>query len=220
QNGLAPLHPQFDYLKNTVSVYNDFRNSFKNYVVEAKVYNLDSKLVWSKTTTVNIPADGVVNDAIKIVFPDNITQVHFIKLKLKDNAGKVIADAFYWRSKDAYKGSKTMTGPAVSGFEDMNKLPKAKLEVTTKKELLKGKSFLQVQVSNPSNALSFFTQLKLQDGKGNNLAPAYYSDNFFCLLPGESKKVTIEIPAASNHHHLQLVTDAFNAKAITININN
>ncbi|RYE13642.1 MAG: glycoside hydrolase family 2, partial [Sphingobacteriaceae bacterium] len=69
QNGLAPLHPQFDYLKNTVSIYNDYRTAFANYSVEAAVYNFDSKKVWVKTVSVNVPADGVVNDAIKIDFP-------------------------------------------------------------------------------------------------------------------------------------------------------
>lgn len=215
QNGLAPLHPQFDYLKNTVSVYNDYRKGFNNYSVEATVYDINSKLVLTKTSTVNIPADGVVNDAIKLTFPDNITQVHFIKLKLKNTAGKVIADAFYWRSKDVYKGAWTMTGPAVSGFADINKLPKAKLSIVTSKHFVNGKLFIQVKVNNTSSSLSFFTQLKLQDGNGNNLAPSYYTDNFFSLLPGELKMVTIEVTGVNVHtKKLQLITEAFNTASI------
>jgi hypothetical protein len=216
QNGLAPLHAQYDYYKNTVSVYNDFRKAYKGYSVEAVVYDLNSKAVWSKSIQVNLPADGVVNDAIKIDFPENLTQVHFIKLKLKDATGKLVNDSFYWRSKDAYTGAWSMTGPAVSGFKDINKLPKAKLNVSAKKVSIAGKQSLRVIISNPSKSLSFFTQLKLQDGKGNNWSPAYYSDNFFSLLPGKKKQVTIEIPTAANK--IQLVTDAFNADAVTINI--
>jgi mannosylglycoprotein endo-beta-mannosidase len=214
QNGLAPLHPQFDYLKNTVSIYNDYRKAFANYSVEATVYDFDSKKVWAKTVQVNIPADGVVNDAIKIDFPENLTQVHFIKLILKDNSGKVIADSFYWRSKDKYTGAWTMTGPAVSGFEDINKLPEATLKTVWKKKYVNGKLAIEVNVNNSSKALSFFNQLKLQDGKGNNIAPTYYSDNFFSLLPGETKTVTIETEQSNTTSTMKLITEGWNTKPV------
>ena len=212
QNGLAPLHPQFDYLKNSVSVYNDYRQSFAAYTVEATVYNLDACQVWKKTATVNIPADGVVNDAVKIDFPENITQVHFIKLTLKDKSGKPVNDAFYWRSKDSYKGAWTMTGPAVSGFSDINKLKPVNLDVSVKKERRTKKRFLIITVANPSQGLSFFTQLKLQHPDGSSVTPAFYSDNFFSLLPGEVKHVEIELPAGAGLKNLVLVTGAINSK--------
>lgn len=209
QNGLAPLHPQYDYLKNTVSVYNDFRKAYPGCQVEATVYTLDAKAVWTKTAAVDIPSDGVVNDAIKIEFPDNLTQVHFIKLKLKDKTGTVIADSFYWRSKDPYRGAWTMTGPAVSGFEDINKLNKAKIHTSA---TFDQKGTIRAVISNQSKSISFFTQLKLQDTHGKSISPAYYTDNFFCLLPGESKKVTIKFSRIDlPEHHFQLVTDGFNA---------
>ncbi len=57
---------------------------------------------------------------------------------------------------------------------------------------LEQEEMLTVKVSNPSVTVAFFTQLKLQDEKGRSVRPAFYSDNFFNLLPGESKTVTIE----------------------------
>ena len=214
QNGLAPLHPQFDYLKNTVSVYNDLRKPFKDYSVEATVYDLDSKVVSVKSAKVNIPADGVVNDALKLDFPADITQMHFISLKLKNSLGKVIADAFYWRSKNVYKGAWTMTGPAVSGFQDLNKMPKVDLKVVTGVLNNSTKKVILATVGNPSKALAFFTQLKLQDGDGNNISPSYYSDNFFTLLPGESKQITIEVAASSiRSGKTVLITNALNSSS-------
>jgi mannosylglycoprotein endo-beta-mannosidase len=218
QNGLAPLHPQFDYLKNTVSVYNDYRKAFNGYTVNATVYDINSKQVSMQSATINIPADGVVNDALRIVFPSNITSAHFIKLTLKDKLGKLVADAFYWRSKDAYKGAWTMTGPAVSGFEEINKLPKAKLDVIVNQHIANNKGYLQVTVNNTSSSLSFFTQLKLQNSNGKNLAPTFYSDNFFSLLPGEHKTVNIEIPLLTGKEKVRLITDSFNANAVVNNI--
>jgi len=63
--------------------------------------------------------------------------------------------------------------------------------------------------------LAFFTQLKLQDGNGNNISPSYYSDNFFSLLPGESKQITIEVTASSFHPgKTVLITNALNSNSI------
>lgn len=209
QNGLAPLHPQFDYLKNTVSVYNDYRTAFNNYTVEAIVYDFNSKPVLNLNKQINIPGDGVVNDAIKIDFPE-ISQVHFIKLILKDDKGNQVSDAFYWRSNDKYKGAWTMTGPAVSGFQDMNNLASTtlKLETTNDKNIIKAK------VSNTGNSLSFFTELKLKDSNDKMVKAAFYSDNFVNLLPGESKLITIELPQGVEIKDTKLIVDSWNAKEV------
>ncbi len=209
QNALQPLHPQFDYIKNTVSVNNDFRKSFSDYKLIAKVFNSQANEVWKKEKTINIPEDGVVNDAIKIDFPNDISQIHFIKLILEDKNGNKVGDAFYWRSKDKYEGAWTMTGPAVSGFEEINKLEKIDLKVESE---LQDEKF-KVKITNNSSALSFFTQLKLQDNNGKSISPAFYSDNFFNLLPGESKVVTIQfskedVPSGT----MKLIVDGWNAK--------
>lgn len=68
QNALEPLHAQFDYLKNTVSVCNDYYQSFKNYKVKADVYDLNSKKVFSYSQRIDIGEDEVLNDLFKIVF--------------------------------------------------------------------------------------------------------------------------------------------------------
>lgn len=212
QNGLAPLHPQYDYLKNTVSVYNDYRTGFKDYSVTATVYDINSKQILSLTKKIDIPADGLVKDAIKIKFPEDISQVHFIKLVLKNSAGETVSDAFYWRSKDEYKGAWTLTGPAVSGFQELSKLPKVKPGINVATKIINGKYIIDAVVTNSSNAIAFFTQLKLQNEKGGMIRPAYYSDNFFSLLPGETKKVTIEISEEqAKQRHLNLTLDGWNA---------
>ena len=82
----------------------------------AQVYDINSTKVFEESAVVNLPSDGVVNDALTIRFPENISQVHFIKLILKDEKGKDVSSNFYWRSNDKYEGSKTLTGPAASGL--------------------------------------------------------------------------------------------------------
>ena len=192
QNALEPLHAQFDYLKNTVSVYNDYYQAFKNYKVTAEVYDLNSKKVWSKSQQIDIPEDGVVNDIFTIDFPANITQVHFIKLRLYDDKKKEIANTFYWRSNDKYEGSKTLTGPTSSGFEDLSKLKQVQLKTQYKVYQENGRHFIKAEIKNTSSTLAFFTQLQLLDENRMPVRPSFYADNFFSLLPGESKSIVIE----------------------------
>lgn len=218
QNGLAPLHPQFDYYKNTVSVYNDYRKSFPDHTVEAMIYDLNSKLVHSQSKKINIPADGTVKDALKLDFNDAITQVHFIKLTLRSPAGKEVAEAFYWRSKDPYKGAWTMTGPAVSGFSDINKLPKTVLSGHAKKRTVNEKVFLTVRIKNMSDKISFFTQVRLMDKNGAVLPATFYSDNFFSLLPGEIRNITIEVSRDNWPNAKKLVAESINADRVTLSV--
>ena len=191
-NSLEPLHAQFDYLKNTVSVVNDYYQAFNNYKVIAQVYNMDSKKVLEESAVVNLPEDGVVNDAITLRFPENISQVHFIRLVLQDEKGNEVSSNFYWRSKDKYEGKKTVTGPAASGFADLNNMKPSKVKLTYKTREENGRYFVDITLKNTAKTIAFFNQLQLLDAKMSPIRPSFYTDNFFTLMPGEKKSVTIE----------------------------
>lgn len=220
QHALEPLHAQFDYLKNTVSVYNDYYQSFKDYKVTADVYDMNSRKVWSRSKTIDIPEDGVVNDAFAIDFPTNITQVHFIKLRLLDAQGKEIASTFYWRSNDKYEGKTTKTGPTTSGFEDLSKLKQVQLKSSLKTYVKDGRHFVEATVKNPSSTLAFFTQLQLLDKSGKPVRPSFYTDNYFSLLPGESKHITIETATSDMPDSPTFVVKGWNIKRQTYPVNN
>jgi len=193
QNALEPLHAQFHYLKNTASVYNDYYQSFANYKLTADVYDMNSKKVASFSKILPlIPEDGVLNDVIKIDFNATITPVHFIKLCLYDDNGKEVSNNFYWRSSDKYGGKETLTGPASSGFEPLASMKKTSL--LTKSSVYKkdNRYFIDLEIKNNTKVIAFFTQLQLLDKAKKPVRPSFYTDNFFSLLPGETKHVQIE----------------------------
>lgn len=192
QNACEPLHPQFDYLKNTVSVVNDYYKSFSNYKVAAEVYDLNMKKIFSNEAPVNLPEDGVVNDIFKIDFSRSTSSIQFIKLQLLNEKNKLVGSNFYWRSNNEYKGSKTLTGPATAGFQDINKLAKTKITVKYSCTVRNGKHFIDIDLRNTGNSISFFTQIQWLDTKGKPVRPSFYTDNFICLMPGEDKKIQIE----------------------------
>jgi exo-1,4-beta-D-glucosaminidase len=48
-----------------------------------------------------------------------------------------------------------------------------------------------VTVENPTNALAFFVHLAVTKGQGGEeVAPAFWEDNYFSLLPGEKRTVS------------------------------
>ena len=48
----------------------------------------------------------------------------------------------------------------------------------------------KVKVKNPSNRLAFFVQLALTKGAGGSeILPVLWDDNYFSLLPGESREI-------------------------------
>jgi hypothetical protein len=192
QNATEPLHPQFDYLKNTVSVVNDYYQSFRNYKVRAEVYDLNSRKVFTKEEIVNLPEDGVANDLFKIEFPEKISKVHFIKLYLFSEKGELAGSNFYWRSNSKYEGKNTLTGPTTAGFQDIDNLPVTKISAKYQIRKQEGKHFIDLTLRNTGGKLSFFTQIQWLDINGAPVRPSFYTDNFICLLPSESKTITIE----------------------------
>lgn len=217
-NSLEPLHPQFDYLKNTVSVVNDYYQAFHGYTVTAEVYDINSKLVWKQSAKVDLPEDGVANNVIKIDFPKNISQVHFIKLRLLDDKGKQVGDNFYWRSNDEYKGRTTVTGPCTSGFEDLSKLPTVRLTTKVKKAVRDGRGYLDVKVKNSGKAIAFFAQMMAQDKNGKSVKPCYFTDNFLCLLPGEEKTISVDMDKAQASVADHLLVKGWNVEKETIKL--
>ncbi|WP_300698764.1 discoidin domain-containing protein [Bacteroides sp.] len=118
---------------------------------------------------------------------EGLSDVHFIRLKLKDKSGRVISENNYWRGNDRLD------------FTALNKLSKAELKTSSKLVKSEGKAEIQAVVTNPKSAKSVAFAVHVQavrTSDGERLLPAIMSDNYFTLMPGESKSVTINFDEA------------------------
>ena len=214
QNATESVHPQFDFLKNTVSVANDLPEAFPGCSISVELYDLQTKKVWSVRKKVDVPAEATACDVVTVPFPEDITPVHFLKLRLFGPDGEQIGSNFYWRSNDKYLGAKTVSGPCSAGFQAINQLPvvklRAKASVSTAENC---ENVVTVSLRNNSRSLAFFTRLQWLDPDGKPIRPSYYSDNFFSLLPSESKTVTISnLPSDLPSGRCTLVIGGFHQK--------
>lgn len=68
----------------------------------------------------------------------------------------------------------------------------AKVKLSYKTRQADGRYFVDIVMKNTSNGIAFFNQLQFLNSKMSPIRPSFYSDNFFSLIPGEKKTVTIE----------------------------
>jgi hypothetical protein len=200
-HALEPVHIQYDYLKGTVSVSNDYVEEQKGLKAKAEVYDMNSRKVNTVSAPVDVPADGVANDILSVAIPDGITPVFFIALELTDAKGNVLSRNFYWRSTSKYEGKQTVTGPCTSGFEPLATMPEAKPTVTARRLPDKdGCNEWEVTIKN-GKRIAFFCQLLLTDAADKPIHGTYYSDNFISLLPGQKQVITIRTPQRDSQNY-------------------
>jgi len=74
----------------------------------------------------------------------------------------------------------------------------------------------EVEVSNPGKVPALEVRLTLRDAKtGERILPAYYEDNYFSLLPGESR--TMQIESRSDAKAVRVALDGWNIESCNLN---
>ncbi len=192
------LHPQYAYDDNAVYVINAYYKDFENLKVTAKVLNSDLSVKLNRTETIGVAADGKTK-AFVIDGLDDLSTTYFLQLTLDDADGKRISDNFYWlsTSKDIpgeVNGSWSnykIRPKSIADYTRLNQLPTLDLNATCAIRPQGEESLAEVTVANRTDQLAFSIHLAIKKGQdGEEVAPTYWKDNYFCLLPNESKTVT------------------------------
>lgn len=56
----------------------------------------------------------------------------------------------------------------------------------------------EVTVNNPTDKVAFMIRLTAKDEQGQLICPAYWSDNYLILAPGETRSLKLAIPGNKN----------------------
>ena len=100
-------------------------------------------------------------------------------------------DVIDWTAPD-YPAAQLKTYADFTGLQD---LQPAKVSVAWNSVPGDPDQVDNVTVRNESKNLAFFVHLTVLKGQnGGDVAPVYWSDNYFPLLPGESRLVTATYP--------------------------
>jgi Exo-beta-D-glucosaminidase Ig-fold domain len=122
-----------------------------------------------------------------VEWPSTLSAVHFVKLELRDAAGKLISDNFYWRALPEHQDD----------LKALGNLPVETLGASVIRRDAEGKVFVTVTLQNTGKDIALMTHLQLRRKRsGERVLPVYYSDNYVSLLPNETRTITIEAASA------------------------
>jgi exo-1,4-beta-D-glucosaminidase len=208
KHAMEPLHVQYGYDDQSVAVVNDTYQERKGMKVRARIYSLDAKLLADKQASIDVPADGAVK-AFDLPRPDGLTMTYFLKLDLRDARGKSVSDNFYWLSAKpdtldwAHKQDTVYTPQAEFGdLTGLALLPQVALQTTALLEQKPGapSGKVHVRIKNASVSIAFQVHLRLANkNDDSDLAPVFWDDNYFSLLPGEERIISATYDASELH---------------------
>jgi exo-1,4-beta-D-glucosaminidase len=193
-----PVHVQYSYDDNSVAVVNSTYEALRGMKVEARIYDLHAKEKGSRNATLDLAADSSTK-AFDLPTPDGLSTTYFLKLELRDAAGKLVSDNFYWLSTKVdtlawAKRTDTDYTPQ-KDFADLTglqSLSKTKLKIGKSVPSGAPDNLVVVSVENTGDSVAFMVHPRLTRGNGGeDVVPVFWSDNYFSLLPGEKKTVIV-----------------------------
>jgi exo-1,4-beta-D-glucosaminidase len=194
-----PVHLQYSYDDHSIWVVNALYRDLKDLQVSARLLDFDLKEEFAKTASINVGADSG-RRAFAVEVPGGLTTTFFLQLKLQDSAGKTLSDNFYWLSTvpdtagvRAERGEVFRNTPkSVADLTALSKLPPVTVTQTSRFEKKDVETLGYVTVANTTDKLAFAVHLAVNKGKdGEEILPSYWQDNYFSLMPGEKRSVTV-----------------------------
>ena len=191
------LHAQYNYDDHSISLVSSQYTPANGLKVAATVYNLDMAQKFAKQVTVDAGPDSS-QKLFALPNIDGLTPTYFLRLTVDDAGGKRLSTNTYWLSTKPEKldwEKSTWYYTPTADFADytaLKQLATVKLKLSSRTGQEGGNDVTHVTISNPGKALAFFVRLKLAKGKGGQeVLPVIYQDNYFSLLPGEKRDLTI-----------------------------
>jgi hypothetical protein len=202
-----PLHVQLDLSNYNVTVVNTTGAAAADLTITASVYSLDNKSQLHREEHHDAPANTEVDAFMLDLGPLLGDGVVLVKLELHNASGQLISDNFYWL------GAKT------SSLRALNKLPAANLSATATSTRAGDEVRVHVRLQNQGTAAALSNKLTLLNSRdGSRILPAYYSDNYVSLLPGETRDIDIQYPAAAVQDAPQVSLRGWNFGSRTVAI--
>ena len=195
RHAAVPLHIQLNLNDSSICVINQTTRNTGKINAVIRLFDLHGKQVSERKEPVILEAQSTKLLG-KVVLPSGGNGIYFLRLQLLDEINSELDENFYW-----------LTAKPKS-YEALNELTLVKLQVSTEKsengkapeQGNAGKGQMIVTISNPGMETAFFIRLKVVDDKGELVLPCYLDENFFTLLPGESRKVKLDITKAFNRN--------------------
>jgi hypothetical protein len=184
QKACEPVHAQLNLSDGSVDLIN--LGDARPFNVRTLVEGLDGKTLSDHTDQVQAAGD----DRTSVSKPDLATlaagHTVLVMLEVSDATGAPVSDNFYWWAADE------------ASLRELNSLPQAQLTASAAAASANGERTVTVRIKNTGTAAALMIKLTLNNAAtGRRILPAYYSDNYVSLLPGEERSVSVAFPAGN-----------------------
>ncbi len=200
-----PLHVQLDPSDYSVAVVNTTTTAQPGLTITANVYSLENKPLLHHEERKDAAADSVTPGFKLELAPLLANGMVLVKLEARNASGQLLSENLYW------------LGEKSSSYRQLNHLPEAKLSAsaTYAPSSDAGHVHLRLENHGPTAALANKVTL-LNTSDGSRILPAYFSDNYVSLLPGETREIEIEYPAGAAKGAPQLSLRGWNMAPRTV----
>ncbi|MGI4870899.1 MAG: glycosyl hydrolase 2 galactose-binding domain-containing protein [Janthinobacterium lividum] len=199
QKACEPLHVQWNLDDHQVVVVNTTLQPLTSGRVTCAVYDVAGHALATETRAVQaLPNQLATVGTPQLPAPP--PPVYLVRLTLTDSAGKTLSTNEYWQKSTAE-----------GNFQAFNSLPPVRLE----QRLLRQDAAthtLTYELVNPAATPAVAIQLTLQNDQQQPVLPAYFSDGYFTLLPGERKVITVQCHNGIDTKTLRLLAKGYNSR--------
>ncbi|HEY9166532.1 MAG TPA: sugar-binding domain-containing protein [Candidatus Kryptonia bacterium] len=193
QKACEPIHVEYNSATHAIVLVNSTLQPADKLQLEVKILNFDLKEKFKLDKSVSIDANSAAEIG-EVPDVDSLSRTYFLDLRLLEK-GKLVTSNFYalstrqdsllWKSSTWF-----VTETSYADLTELNDLQDVKLEVNNKFQK-QGDDFLAAAtVHNPTDKLAFMVYLSVRKGNtGESVLPIFWDDNYFTLLPGESRTI-------------------------------
>ncbi len=174
-----PLHVQLNPGTYAASVVNERFSPTGDLTFRVNLFDPSGRPVGEATRPVSVEAVR----SLEVLRLDEVPRwdagtFRFVHLALEGPSGDVVADNLYWLARG-------------DDFTALHDLPAVELDTTARQEEEDGEQLrVTLDLTNPGEELAFFVHPILTRGpEGDEVLPTFWSDNYFSILPGETKSV-------------------------------
>jgi exo-1,4-beta-D-glucosaminidase len=224
-----PLHIQFSYDDRSVVAVNSANRGFRELMAEISVYDFNLRRLFFRRVPFDSPADSV-RRLLNIPSENIDADVHFVRLTIMDKRKRTVSTNFYWLppklstydwSTESEKKHPYYTG--VTSYENLTmltRLRKVRVDVSATARRKPESEEVSVRVHNSSGILAFQIHLSIVDEKsGDEILPVLWEDNYFSLMPGESREIVAHYDMPLHAGRLKLQVDGWNVDAESTLVN-
>jgi len=200
-----PVHVQLNLATYAVDVINTTTTSMPGLTVSAKVYSLTNALLLQAKEQKDAAANSAIGSLKLDLAPLLAQGMVIVKLELVDASGKTVSQNLYW------------LGAEPSSYRELTRLAATQLKMSASGSSAGGSVKIKVELTNTGNVVSLADKLTIVSSRSKaRILPAYYSDNYISLLPGETRSIEVEYPASASKEGAEINLRGWNATPQTI----